>query len=148
MTRGGYAIFPATPSQRMSHILFYTGTRVMGVFDSDCSLGGGGYACHPSPLTDRSSPAQNAHNRHWRGPRTRPHLPHVSPPPCTQLDKTVTGRLNGRTFRVFSYTHVRQYSPIGLYNWLNNYEIEVILVFHEDVFIADLQRAMTRPEML
>jgi hypothetical protein len=34
------------------------------------------------------------------------------------------------------------------YNWLNNYEIGVILVVYEDVFIADLQCAVTRPEML
>jgi hypothetical protein len=36
------------------------------------------------------------------------------PPPGTQWYKTATGRLNGRTFRVFSYTCVRQYSPIGI----------------------------------
>jgi hypothetical protein len=34
------------------------------------------------------------------------------------------------------------------FNLINNYEIGVILVFHEDVFIVDLKCAMTRPEML
>ncbi len=77
VTRGGYAVFPTTPSQRTSHILFYTGMHVMGVFDSDCSLGGGGFA---SPLTDRSLPAQNARKEHWLGSWTRPHLPRASPP--------------------------------------------------------------------
>ncbi len=66
------------------------------------------------------------------------------PAPRTQLVKTATGG----PLDFFSYTRMRQYSPIGLYNRLNNHEIEVILVFHEDVFIADLQCAMTRPEML
>jgi hypothetical protein len=137
--------FPATPSQRASHILSYT--YVMGIFYGNCSLWGGGYACPPPPSKDRSSPAQNAYNKHWPGPGHTP-SPRASPPPRSQLLKTAIGRLNGWTFRVFSYTHVRQYLPTVLVKLANNYETREILVFHEDVFITDLQCAMMRPEML
>jgi hypothetical protein len=34
----------------------------------------------PSPLTDRSSLAQNARRNHWLGPRTRPHSPRAFTP--------------------------------------------------------------------
>ncbi len=56
------------------HFILYwnTGMHEMGVFNGDCCLGGGGYACPLSPLTDRLSPAQNARNNHWLGPRIRP----------------------------------------------------------------------------
>jgi hypothetical protein len=44
----------------------------------------------------------------------------------------------------FFYTCVRRLLTYW-FNWLNTYEIGIILVIYEDVFIADLQCAMTRP---
>ncbi len=41
MTKGGQAP-SATPSWRVSHIVLYAGACVMGIFDDDRSLGGGG----------------------------------------------------------------------------------------------------------
>jgi hypothetical protein len=70
-------------SARVTHFIF-TGMRVVGVFDGDSSLGGGGHACPPSPLTDRSSPARTEHKEHWPGSRTCPirrarlHPPHLN----------------------------------------------------------------------
>jgi hypothetical protein len=47
----------------------------------------------------------------------------------------------------FFFTGVRHLLTYW-FNWLNIYKIGVILVVYEDVFIADLQCTMTRPEML
>ncbi len=85
----------------------------MGVFYGDCSLGEG-VMIASLPL-DRSLVARpkRALQTLAGAPNTPPSL-HASPAPCTQLDKTVIVRLKGLTFTVFSYTRVRQYSPIGI----------------------------------
>jgi hypothetical protein len=48
----------------------------------------------------------------------------------------------------FLHMRVTSHLLTHWYNWLNTYEIGAILVVYEDVFVADVQRAMTRPEML
>jgi hypothetical protein len=73
-----------------------------------------------------------------------------SPPPSAGYTSNIKpdghGQLKGRTSRVFSYTRVQRLLT-HWFNWLNTYEIGVILVVYEDVFIVDLQCAMTRPEI-
>ncbi len=98
---------PAMPSRHSSHIICWCARD--GHFQWWLPEGRGlMYATlAPPPSTDRSSFAQTRKKNASRGPRTRPHLPRASPTPCA------TGRLNGRTFRVFSYTRMRQYSLIG-----------------------------------
>ncbi len=81
---------------------------------------------------DPSSFAQNSRKKRWGR---------------AQLVKKVAGRLHGQTFRVPTHVCDSTHSLVYII-WLNNNETGVILVFHEDVCIADLQCAMTRPEML
>jgi hypothetical protein len=106
-----------------------------GRFGGDCSLEGGGYACHPPPpwRITRCSPKTRAKNR-WLGPRTRPHSLHASQPPprANSVKKTEILR---RTFN-FSYTHMRQCSlkilkflhivETGYWNLRNSAEIHGI----------------------
>ncbi len=94
--------------------------------------------CHPSPSIDLSSFPQNAHKKALAGAPDTPPLTVRVPPPSWAQSVKKTEILHGQTFRVFSYTRVRQYSIIGLYNWLNNHNIGGILVFHEDICITDL----------
>jgi hypothetical protein len=89
--------------------------------------GEGVNACPSFPLTDRSLPAKTRITNTGRDPGYALFAVRIPASPPHLIGKTVKGQLNGRIFRVFSFTCVQQYSPLGTIG-LYNYEIEVILV--------------------
>jgi hypothetical protein len=92
----------------------------------------------------RRSPKTRAENR-WLGLRTRPHSPRALTPPPRQISKKTQKydrNIEADLSLVFSYTRVRQCSPIGymigyIINIWNIINIGFFLP-HEDVCIADL----------
>ncbi len=107
-------------------------------------------ACVPPPAhrIARLTPKMHAKNADW-GPRTRPNLPHASPPPLHLNSKNGQKYFGGPLVfptHVWDSAHPLVYMT-GLLtkNWNN---IGFGFFFHEDICIADLLCAMTRPEML
>ncbi len=85
MTRGGYAVSLATPSQRASHILFYWNANG-GHFRQCLQPGGGGRACPPPPRRIAHRPPKPRVRNIARGPGHAPiRRAHPRPPALKQI---------------------------------------------------------------
>jgi hypothetical protein len=70
----------------------------------------------PLPLDGTLVVRPNARRNRWLGPRTRPHSPRAFTPPLRQISKKTQKydrNIEADLSIVFSYTRVRQCSPIG-----------------------------------
>jgi hypothetical protein len=137
---------------------FYAGVRDGRVLMEITAWGEGVnlYCAPPPPCWITHRPPKTAHdNTGW----VRRHAPlaarvHAPPPPRTQPDISAIKSqkdlddLKAGLQSFFLHMRVTSHLLTHWYNWLNTYEIGAILVVYEDVFVADVQCAMTRPEML
>ncbi len=141
--------------QQASHILHWSARDGRGLMEiAAWGEGVNVWWVLPLSLIRSSSPAQKRMQQHWLGPWACPTCrARLRPPPAfrsyiflgyisNKSQKDLDDLMDGPPG--FFYTCVQRLLTYW-FNWPNTYEIGIILVDYEDVFIADLQCAMTRP---
>jgi hypothetical protein len=100
------------------NIFYAVGVRVMDVSMVIAAWGEGvGLSVSPSSSSDRSSLAKTR-VKNWLGSSDAPPFAARIPAPTQRLIRKKGQKNCGVLTFSFSYTRMRQYSPIGLYYWL------------------------------